>query len=71
MGADERDLVTTEGVDEGSKDSATEAAGDATATDTLGLPSVAAPDNGEQDAAPEPIGGEAPGPGQRNEVGEG
>ncbi|MDX6198341.1 MAG: hypothetical protein QOJ79_1492 [Actinomycetota bacterium] len=73
MGADERDLVTSEGVDEGSKDSGTEAASDERAPETRGMPAVGTPENGEQNAAPELVatGEEEPGPGQRNEVGEG
>jgi hypothetical protein len=72
MGSDERDLVTTEGVDEASKDSVTEAAGRARAADTVGVRAAGGPDNGEQDAAPVLItaGDEPPGPGQRNQVGE-
>jgi hypothetical protein len=74
MGADERDLVTSEGVDEGSRDSGTEAASGDQASDTMGVRAAGAPANGEQQAAPElVIAGEEepPGPGQRNEVGEG
>ena len=73
MGADERDLVTSEGVDEGSKDSVTEAASDEKASDTLGVRAAGSPENGEQNAAPELVvtGEEEPSPGQRNEVGEG
>ena len=74
MGADERNLVTSEGVDEGSKDSGTEAADDDKASDTWGMRAVGTPENGEQQAAPELVvtgEEEPPGPGQRNEVGEG
>jgi hypothetical protein len=74
MGADERDLVTSEGVDEGSRDSVTEAVADGQAPDTAGMRAVGTPENGEQQAAPELVvtGEEEPaGPGQRNEVGEG
>ena len=74
MGADERDLVTSEGVDEASKDSVTESAREGAASDTLGVRAAGAPHNGEQQAAPELVvtgEEEPPGPGQRNEVGEG
>jgi hypothetical protein len=72
MGSDERDLVTTEGVDEASKDSVTEAADGTMAADTVGVGAAGAPDNGEQNAAPVLVttGDEPPGPGQRNQVGE-
>ena len=73
MSADERNLVTSEGVDEGSKDSVTESASDDKASDTWGMRAVGTPENSEQLAAPELVvtGEEDPGPGQRNEVGEG
>jgi hypothetical protein len=74
MGADERDLVASEGVDEGSRESVAEAAGHGKASDTLGVRAAGTPENGEQQAAPELVvtGEEEPaGPGQRNEVGEG
>ena len=73
MGAVERDLVTSEGVDEGSKDSGSEAQGGMPA-DTLGMRAAGTPDNGEQQAAPElVVTGEEdpPTPGQRQQVGEG
>jgi hypothetical protein len=74
MGEDERDLVASEGVDEGSADSVTEAASDDQASDTWGLRAVGTPENSEQQAAPELVvtGQEDPrGPGQRQQVGEG
>jgi hypothetical protein len=74
MGEDERDLVTSEGVDEGSAASGTEGADDGTAPDTFGARAAGTPENGEQQAAPALVvtGAEdPPGPGQRNEVGEG
>jgi hypothetical protein len=73
MGENERDLVTSEGVDEGSKDSVTEASSDDKASDTWGLRAVGTPENSEQAAAPELVvtGEEDPGPGQRSQVGEG
>ena len=73
MGADDKDLVTSEGVDEGSRDSVTEAAHDGDAPDTRGMRAAGTPENGEQSAAPElVVTGEdvPPGPGQQNEVGE-
>jgi hypothetical protein len=73
MGADERDLVTSEGVDEGSRDSVTETAHEGEAADTRGLRAPGTPANGEQRAAPElVVTGEEPppGPGQQNELGE-
>jgi hypothetical protein len=74
MGEDERDLVTTEGVDEGSAASGAEGPGDGEAPDTVGVRAAGGPENGEQQAAPELVvtgEEEPPGPGQRNEVGEG
>lgn len=74
MTSDERDLVTSEGVDEGSASSGTESSSDDQPSDTLGVRAAGSPDNGEQQAAPELIvtGQEdPPGPGQRNDVGEG
>ena len=74
MGDNERDLVTSEGVDEGSAQSGTESSSADKASDTWGVRAVGTPDNGEQQAAPElVVTGEEdpPGPGQRNEVGEG
>jgi hypothetical protein len=73
MGADERDLVTSEGVAEGSSDSVTEAASDEKASDVFGVRAAGSPDNGEQKAAPELVvtGEEDPAPGQRLQVGEG
>ncbi|MCU1589158.1 MAG: hypothetical protein JWP11_414 [Frankiales bacterium] len=73
MSEDERDLVTEEGVDEGSADSGAEGPGDH-ASDVLGVRAAGTPDNGEQQAAPELVlTGEEdpPGPGQRQQVGEG
>jgi hypothetical protein len=73
MSEDKRDLVTSEGVDEGSSDSVTEAASDDKASDNWGMRAVGTPKNSEQTAAPELIvtGEEDPGPGQRQQVGEG
>jgi hypothetical protein len=74
MSSDERDLVTEEGVDEGSADSATEASSDEKASDVFGMRAAGTPENGEQTAAPELIltGEQEPtGPGQRQQVGEG
>ena len=72
MSDSERDLVTSEGVDEGSAPSGTEDSGNQPGQDTLGPPASGAPENAEQQAAPVPVGsGEPAGPGQRNEVGEG
>jgi hypothetical protein len=74
MGDTQRDLVTSEGVDEGSKDSVTEAAGDDKTPDTRGMRAVGTPENSEQQAAPELVltgDEEPPGPGQRQQVGEG
>jgi hypothetical protein len=74
MSDDERDLVTSEGVDEGSSDSATEASSDDKASDVLGVRAAGTPDNGEQSAAPELVltgREEPPGPGLRSQVGEG
>ena len=62
--------MTSEGVDEGSKDSVLESSNDKVG-DAMGPRTAGMPDNAEQNAAPEPLGDEAPGPGQRNEVGEG
>ena len=74
MGADERDLVTSEGVDEGSSDSGTEASSDDKASDVYGARAAGEPENGEQQAAPElVVTGEEdpPQPGQRQQLGEG
>ena len=73
MSEDKRDLVTSEGVDEGSSDSVTEAASDEKASDSWGVRAVGKPKNSEQMAAPELVvtGEEDPGPGQRQQVGEG
>jgi hypothetical protein len=71
MSGDERDLVTDEGVDEGSSDTATEASSDEKASDVYGMRGLGTPDNGEQQAAPELIltGQDEPtGPGQRQQV---
>jgi hypothetical protein len=74
MGADERDLVAKEGVDEGSSTSGTEAASDDKASDVFGMRAAGTPENGEQNAAPELVltgEQEPPSPGQRQQVGEG
>lgn len=74
MADDNKDLVTSEGVDEGSKDSAAESSSDDEASDTWGIRAVGTPDNSEQQAAPELVlTGEEdpPGPGQRQQAGEG
>jgi hypothetical protein len=74
MTGHERDLVTSEGVDEGSSDSVTEAAGDDRASDVFGLRAAGTPVDGEQEAAPEPVvtGEQEPRqPGQQQQVGEG
>jgi len=74
MSGDEKDLVADEGVDEGSKDSVVESASHDMGSDLLGAPAAGAPANGEQQAAPEPLPtgrDEPPGPGQRQQVGEG
>jgi hypothetical protein len=73
MTGHERDLVTSEGVDEGSAASGTEAAGDDRASDVFGVRAAGTPDNGEQQAAPELVvtGQEPPQPGQQQQVGEG
>ena len=74
MSGNERDLVTDEGVDEGSADSGTEAASDELASDVYGARAAGEPENGEQRAAPELVvtGQEdPPQPGQRQQVGEG
>jgi hypothetical protein len=73
MTGHERDLVTSEGVDEGSAASGTEAASDDKASDVFGVRAAGAPDNGEQQAAPELLvtGQEEPRqPGQQQQVGE-
>jgi hypothetical protein len=70
----QRDLVTSEGVDEGSAASATEAANDDRASDVFGVRAAGTPANGEQQAAPELVvtGEEEPSqPGQQLEAGEG
>lgn len=74
MSGDDQDLVTDEGVDEGSKDSATESVDDKGTSDIYGVGAVGGPVNGEQQAAPEQIltgEEETPQPGQRQQVGEG
>lgn len=73
MSGHERDLVTDEGVDEGSRDSGTQASGPDKAPDVYGARAAGEPANGEQGAAPELVvtGEEDPGPGQRQQVGEG
>lgn len=74
MSGDGKDLVTGEGVDEGSKDSGTEASTQEKGSDLLGMRAAGAPANGEQQAAPELVltGQDEPaGPGQRQQVGEG
>ncbi|MDT7550641.1 MAG: hypothetical protein QOE84_3035 [Actinomycetota bacterium] len=73
MTGDERDLVTSEGVDEGSSASGTEAASDEKASDVFGMRAAGTPDNGEQQAAPELVvtgQEEPPQPGQQQQVGE-
>jgi len=73
MSGDDKDLVTDEGVNEGSTDSGTEAANEQT-PDIYGVGAVGGAVNGEQQAAPEQIltgKEEAPQPGQRQQVGEG
>jgi hypothetical protein len=72
MGGHERDLVTGEGVDEGSADSVTETARDRP-RDLFAVAGAGTPENGEQRAAPDLVvaGEEDPGPGQRQQVGEG
>lgn len=62
----ERDLVTDEGVDEGSAAMSTEEPTDS--GDLLGAAPARA---GQVDAAPVPVGEDQPGPGQRQQVGEG
>ena len=73
MSGHERDLVTGEGVDEGSSDSGTESSAPDKASDVYGARAMGEADNGEQAAAPELVvtGQEDPGPGQRQQVGEG
>lgn len=68
-----RDLVAEEGVDLGSAAASSEgdAGPDPEADAVLGEPASGRPVDGEQDAAPEPIGGPDLGPGQRQQVGEG
>jgi hypothetical protein len=71
MGGDERDLVTREGVDEGSADSVTESAR-ARPKDLFAVRGPGLPENGGQ-ATPASLrtGEDDPGPGQRQQVGEG
>lgn len=66
------DLVTDEGVDEGSKDTTTEASSDDKASDVYGMRGLGTPKNSEQQAAPELVvtGEEPAGPGQEQQVGE-
>ena len=74
MSGHERDLVTDEGVGEGSSASVTEASSDDKASDVLGLRAAGNPVNSEQKAAPELVvtgEEEPPGPGQQLQVGEG
>jgi hypothetical protein len=74
MSDGERDLVTDEGVDEGSMKSGTEDASDQKASDVFGVRAAGTPENGEQQAAPELVvtGEQAPkGPGQQLAAGEG
>lgn len=74
MSTDERGLVPDEGVDEGSSASAAQDRAPGGPADLLGAKVAGEPENGEQNAAPEPVGTgqpEPPGPGQRQQVGEG
>ncbi|GAC1439957.1 MAG: hypothetical protein NVSMB55_02980 [Mycobacteriales bacterium] len=74
MSGDDRDMVTDEGIDEGSRESVVEESTHDTAPEVLGMPAAGEPANGEQQAAPEPIStgqDEPAGPGQRQQVGEG
>jgi hypothetical protein len=74
MSGDERDLVAGEGVDEGSSETTTEASSDEKASDVYGMRGLGTPKNSEQQAAPELVltgEEEPPGPGQRQQVGEG
>ena len=74
MSGDERDLVTSEGVDEGSSESVTESSSDDKASDVFGMRAAGTPVNGEQQSAPELVvtGQDEPdGPGQQQQVGEG
>jgi hypothetical protein len=68
----DEDLVTTEGVDEGSADTTTEGPSDDQASDVSGMRGPGEPKNSEQQAAPELVGtGQEPaGPGQEQQVGE-
>ncbi len=68
----ERDLVTDEGVDEGSASMSNEGdVGPGPAADVVGAPTAGAPVDGEQGAEPSPVDGPPQGPGQRLEAGEG
>lgn len=74
MSDNEKDLVAGEGVDEGSADTTTEASSDEKASDVYGMRGLGTPKNSEQQAAPELVltgQEEPPGPGQRQQVGEG
>ena len=74
MSERDKDLVTDEGVDEGSADTTTEAASHEKASDVYGMRGLGVPKNSEQQAAPELVltgQEEPPSPGQQQQVGEG